>query len=295
MNTTYLMMAGLIGSAILMTVMPVFAQTDEALPLDVRAVVTSIEREQGTIANYYTITVDVTNTDTETLFVEVGYLWLDVGDAENDCLPYDATSIRPGQTKEMVGCFLTDASQGLAAISFVGIGRSDTQLGSHLLPFISGECQYTYSGTSCQAVQRITHLIEDVEVEPVQCVAPPAEPAQTEDMPSIGSAVYHRYINNVVLTFDTPVTLADDWHENIRVQTETETGGMVAVDGLSQYTKNLMPDGSQIVWLTLQYSDVVQPTSEITDIELRIAPGTIMYGDAEVLRTMLLPPVEVVP
>ena len=116
---------------------------------------------------------------------------------------------------------------------------------------------------------------------------------QTEAVPRIGSTAYHKYSDNIILTFDTPVTLADDWHENISVYAETRTGS-IDLDSLDVGARNLMPDDSTLVWLSLDYEGARQ-LNDVANITLRINPGTVTYGDNEALGTILLPRVTVVP
>lgn len=287
-----------------------FAQSDARTPVDITVKVTDVERVHGTLYDEWSFTVAVTNNHAHIVEVGIDAIYTDALNTATilpECPSPDANDryldtvlVSPGHTTTLSRCGIThiDAIPDLLEIAvWVDPSAYDTERSTHYVTTDKHLCNHIREFESSPACtnQSLSQLIRDIEPAPTQCEVPPAKPTQTENMPSLGSAVYHRYLNNIVLTFDTPVTLADNWRESIRVQTETETGGMVTVDGLDQYTKNLMPDGSQIVWLTLRYGDVMQPTSEITDIELRIAPGTVTYGDGNVLRTVLLPPVEVVP
>lgn len=153
-------------------------------------------------------------------------------------------------------------------------------------------CDLSPSDLTC-STHLITRLIRNIEPAPTQCVAPSTTPTQTETVPHIGSAAYHIYMDDIILTFDTPVTLADDWHENISIYAETESG-TIQLDGLDAGTRNLMSDGSHMVWLSLAYDDARQ-LNDVTNMTLRISPGTVTYGDNDALWTPLLPRVTVVP
>lgn len=288
---------------------PAFAQSDATVKI------TDVERVHGTLYDEWTFTVAVTNNHARILEIGIDVVYTDsfntvtilpeCPDPDTNDRYIETVLVSPDRTATLSMCVITqiDSMPDLFEIArWIG-PNADAERSTYYIatdPHLCNHIREFDSSITC-AVQSLTQLIRDIEPEPAQCAAPtepartePIEPSQLDNTPDIISAIYHRYMNNVVLTFDTPVTLSDGWHENLSVYTETGDGDMTA-DGLGQYARNIMPDGSQLVWLTLPYGDVMQPTNEITDITLRIAPGTIMYGDGDVLQTVLLPPVVVVP
>lgn len=297
MKTTYFVMASLIGLAYLMMVSPAFAQEiPEYLPLDVQATITSIEREHGIFVDRWTIEAEITNTGSETAWLDLGTIVAADSVVKNDCGSEFGQKTRAGATRTLTGCYTINSEDEPDYMSIYGFIETFRVAA---IPFERGACDWVLEGVRCLPLQDIGPLTIDIESEPVQCEMPdmsaveaPAVAIQT-DIPRIGSAAYHIYMKDIILTFDTPVTLADDWHESISVQAETETG-TVELDGLDARVHNIMPDGSTLVWLSLYYDDAKQ-LDGVTDMALRIGPGTFTYGDGDVLRTMLLPSVEVVP
>lgn len=282
-----------LAAAMLVAAAPAFAQSDDVVlnPLDVSAVVTDVVREHGVFVDVWTVTVDITNTDSQTLFLDVSHLWTDLDSVENNCEALDWTVLRPGQTKELTACFLVETELEATGISFYGYYRASQDVMIHLLPFTTGQCELAYEGVSCQRIQRIDRLIEDIEPEPVQCVAPPSTP--TDDAPTVGSAAYHTNLDDMILTFDTPVTLADGWQDSMSILATNGTDN-ITLDGLRSTTSNLMPDDSTLVWLSLSFSDYRQ-LDDITALTLSIDPGTITYDDGQTLGIRLNVPVALVP
>ncbi len=141
-----------------------YAQERGYTSLDVQAEVTHVSRELGTFADQWTFIVDIANTDTEPLLVDVGYLYLDDGSwAPTDCV--DRLELRPGQTGELVGCFRVGAGLEPVSIDFVGSSNKGDPIPVHALPFVRGECDAFADTVSCQSVQDIAGIIREVEHE----------------------------------------------------------------------------------------------------------------------------------
>ena len=269
---------------------PAFA-SDESLDLEVKVI--DVVRQHDQFADRLTFTVNVTNTGTTRHTIDninIHGIW----DREHLEFVSDTCvgsfSVRAGQTTELQLCFLVHPTHMPRALSFTELHVKHTRAVAkhqHILPFADDVCGVKLGITTCQKMQRIHDLIENVASEPEMCV-----PARSP-MPNLGNTAYHRYLHDILLTFDIPVTLADGWHENIRIYAETRTDS-IELDGLDMGALNLMPDDSTLVWLSLDYEDARQ-LNDVTNMTLRISPGTVTYGDGGVLRTVLLPPVKVVP
>jgi hypothetical protein len=276
---------------------PAFAQFNELTPMDITAEVINVERVHGVLLDEWTFTVEVTNNESHTIDVALAAVFLPTVEIMSDCPPppdyADYRELRPGRSVTLSLCvvgYYDMEPDSLAISGWLDQGVDPTS--RHFVAFDRSVCSDVVEyGMTC-SVQSITRLIRDIEPTPTQCEAPATTPAQT-DIPRLDSTAYHKYSDNIILTFDTPVTLSDGWHERINIHAETESG-TVEIDGLDTRARNLMPDVSYMVWLTLGYDDARQ-LNDVTSMTLHIEPGTVMYGDGDVLRTMLLPPVTVVP
>lgn len=291
-----MMTAALAVAMLVVAAAPAFAQEIEYEfgPLNIEALVNNVEREHGVFVDKWAFTVQAVNPGHKTVFVDVVGINTDFDYYENECPAELWVRMVPGQTVTLRGCFTIPENEFPVEMAILGDMPEDPRnlVRGAVLPFVPGGCVYAIDAETCLPTQNIDHLIEDIEVAPVQCAAPPTVPTQT-GVPRLSSTAYHKYSDYIILTFDTQVTLADGWHENIRISAETKSGP-VELDGLDEGARNLMPDGSTLVWLTLDFEDARQ-LNDVTSMTLRISPGTVTYGDGDVLRTMLLPQVEVVP
>lgn len=118
-------------------------------------------------------------------------------------------------------------------------------------------------------------------------------PIQAEGAPRIAYTAYHQCLHDIMLTFDAPATLADNWHEDISIYAQTESG-TIQLDGLGAGARNLMSDGSHMMWLSLAYGDTRQ-LNDVTNMTLHISPRTITYSNNDILGTPLLPRVVACP
>jgi hypothetical protein len=274
-----------------MSTIPSFAQESEIewVPLDVYLEVKDITHEHGIFVDRYTFIVDVSNQGSETLFVDLGIIFHDIGSEPNDCIRDEYYIIGPRQTLEITACYQIDDQLEPTAITAIGYSRTFgiNEFGEKVLPFIEGECMFTNSG-DCQNIQRIDRLIQDVHPEPMICEAPTTTPSTVNESntPQLLATAYHTIFGDLVLSFDESVTLVDDWHENIAILAETNNG-TIGLDGLDIGARNLMPDNSTVLWLSLDFDDVKQ-LDDITNITLHIRPGAITYGDGVTLQTATL-------
>ena len=270
-----------------MLVLPGFATGGgpaPAAPLPLDVVVTDVVRERGAFADRLTFTIIVTNNGNAVADVNAVELRDrgGFGAAPDRCL--GPVSIHIYETMQLKPCFTVGHAAVPEALAFSDVpmhddGR-DITARQHVLPFAAGQCGDGHAaGNSCQAVQDITGLIRDAEPEPAMCVPSPGA------APAVGSAVYHKYMSDIILTFDMPVTLADGWHENIAIYARAESGA-VRLDSLDAGGRNMVPGSSHLVWLSLDFGDA-QRLAGVTDMALRIAPGTIVYGDGNALESVV--------
>jgi len=108
----------------------------------------------------------------------------------------------------------------------------------------------------------------------------------------VGTAAYHIYINDLVVSFDGTVELAEGWRDHTTIRAET-ADGPVELDGLDGLTNNVMSPGS-MVWLALAFSDY-QHLRDATEMTLLMGPGTILYGDGETNTSEIVVGLELVP
>ncbi len=254
------------------------------IPLPLDAVVTDVVRERGVFADKLTFTLTVTNNGNAVADINSVDLWGqgESGAAPDRCL--GPVSIHTYETKQLKPCFIVEPAAVPAALAFNDVPTHDSgwsiTVRQHVLPFAGGQCGDGHAaGNSCQAIQRIAGLVRDAEPEPAVCAPPP------KAAPAVGSAVYHKYMSDIILTFDMPVTLADGWHENIGVYAQAESGA-VRLDRLDPGGRNMVQGSSHLVWLSLDFGDA-QRLAGVTDMALRIAPGTIVYGDGDALESVV--------
>lgn len=270
-------------------------------PLDIHVTVTDVVREHGNHTDRLTFTITLQNMGGKVISIEGIYLWDQSkrGSFTGSCVG-GTVYLMPTETRQIEPCFAVFPATTPKAILFVDESQEGTTHGArhiiqrHALPFASGVCGDGYvRDHSCQELQHIAPLIRNIEPEPIVCEAPAPAIDPAKDIPIINSAIYHRHLNYTILTFDTPVTLADNWHGNVSVLAETGSGA-VELDGLDAGARSLMPDSSTLVWLSLAYDDAKQLVG-VTNMTLRLGPGTIMYGDGLPLESMVVPQVMVVP
>lgn len=288
--------------ALVVLVTPAFAQSDEWIPMDITAEVTNVERVHGTLLDEWTFTVEVTNNEAYTIDVALQYVFLPTGDAMSDCPPApvyaEYVQLRPGRSTTLSLCVVGYYDMEPDSLSVDGWLDPDAiyPTSRHFVAFDLDVCNTVWNENDLTcSVQPIARLVHDVEPTPTQCVAPAPTPitTPTEGTPNLGSAAYHKYLNDIILTFDAPVTLVDNWYEHMVIYAETEDGA-IELDGLDAGGRSLMPENNTLVWLSLDYDDTRQ-LSGLTDMTLHIKPGTIMYGDGHSLASMLLPQVTAVP
>ena len=269
-------------------------------PLDMSVTVTDVVREHGNHTDRLTFTVTLQNTGSKVISIEAIYLWdqSKYGTTADSCV--ETVYLMPTETRQIEPCFAVFPATEPIALYFVDWGQLGTAYGvrslalQHVLPFASGECGEEYGhGHTCQAIQPIAALIRNIEPESMACDVPESATDPDKDVPNINSAVYHRHLNYTILAFDTPVTLADNWRGNVGVSADTESGA-IELDSLNAGARSLMPDNSTLVWLSLAYDDAKQ-LAGVTNMTLRLGPGTIMYGDGLPLESMVVPQVMVVP
>lgn len=159
-------------SSVIVLTMPTATYADNHyvfVALDVDAEVTKVVREHGIFADRLVITVDVTNRDTETLYLDLGIVAKTTDETltKNDCSGTDFARVSPGQTKEFVGCYVVHTNSGLMGIDVVGYGPSFaySEYGLHTLPFVTGWCEDLWDDASCQPMQPISHLTQHVYPE----------------------------------------------------------------------------------------------------------------------------------
>ncbi|MBI1657444.1 MAG: hypothetical protein IS632_01535 [Thaumarchaeota archaeon] len=269
--------------------------------LDIHVTVTDVVREHGNHTDLLTFTVTLQNTGGKVISIEGIYLWDQSkrGSFTGSCVG-GTVYLMPTETRQIEPCFAVFPATTPKAILFVDESQEGTTHGArhiiqrHALPFASGVCGDGYvRDHSCQTMQSIATLIRNIEPEPMVCDAPAPATEPVKDVPNINSAVYHRHLNYTILTFDTPVILADNWQGNMSVLAETGFGA-VELDGLDAGARSVMPDGSTLVWLSLAYDDAKQLVG-VTNMTLRLGSGTIMYGDGLSLESMVVSQVMVVP
>ena len=117
-------------------------------------------------------------------------------------------------------------------------------------------------------------------------------PRNNGDEPRAASAAYHIYMNDIIVSFDGMVELAEGWRDHTTILAENGTH-TIEVDGMHQNTRNLMSPGS-MVWLDLTYSDY-RDLKDATEITLRMGPGTILYGDGRTNAGEIVVGLELVP
>lgn len=280
---------------------PALAQSTGWIPMDITAEVTNIERVHGMLLDEWEFTVEVTNNEAYTIDVALQYVFTDPYDILSDCPPppeyADYVELRPGRSATLSLCVVGYFDMEPDSLAIEGWLDPDSTYATsrHILAFYRDACNQALDGLTC-STQSITRLIHDIEPESMQCVAPTPAPtgdAPTTHTPTIGTAAYHTYLDDMLLTFDMPVTLHDGWQDGMSILATNGTDN-ITLDGLVSTTRNLMQDGSTLVWLSLAFSDYTQ-LDDITALTLRIDPGTIMYGDGQTINTRLNVPVELVP
>ena len=225
----------------------------------------------------WTFSVRVTNNMASTITISPGLGYLSDFSIVSDCPPRslyaDDVAVRPDGSVSLSYCFVAyqDMESGSVTIDgWMDPAPSDYTTSRHFLGFDRDVCDsLLIDGMTC-SVQSITHLIRDVEPEPVQCEAPPQTPTVTDGMPDVGSAVYHTHIKDILVSFDGPVELAEGWRDHISILAENGTH-IIEVDGMHQNTRNLMSPGS-MVWPDLTYSDY-RDLMDAFEITHRMAPG----------------------
>lgn len=265
-----------------------FAQESEVelVPFYIHLEVTDILREHGTLFDKYMFTVDVTNQDVEILFLDLGILLFEDEFATNDCATDEWHVVNPGQTLEIVACYEGNAKHYPTAIQVHGHGESfDMDENSiHYLPFVRGECYYVRDDATCQDIQRINHLIEDVNPEPMMCEVSTAfgtpETVQPDtNTPQLLAAAYHTIFGDLVLSFNENITLADGWQDNITI------GGM----SIGERAKNLMDGTNSLAWISVYYT----AQKDIQDMELytvTIEPDTFLDADGNANDIIIMDP-----
>lgn len=251
-------------------------------PIELEAVVTSVIREHGIYADQMTFTVKVTNTGDSTTTIDVVDLWDDseYGVISDTCL--GTINIPPGETRRLKPCFVIHLTAAPTALTFNDVPVYDYGFGitikQHVLPFRGDMCGDEYTANnSCQAVQRINHLIRDIEPEPLMCEAPmttttqpadePADEADTQS-PQLMAAAYHKIFGELVLSFDENITLADDWQGNITI------GGVL----VGERASNRMVGESSLVWISVDYT-VKKELQDAHSQMVTIEAGTFLDAD----------------
>ena len=297
--TTYAVVATLVVLSLSVGMAPVFAQTEWEL-MNITAEVTGIERVHGTWVDEWSFSVLVTNNEARPMEIllrtpiHIDPSTYAIEDATL-CFPghLEPELVHPGHstTLQVCGIILSD----IRPIGIMIDGNTDVRdisgWGRHVLAFNKHTCSTVPDEVTC-AVQSVDHLIRDVEPEPVQCEAPAPTSTMTGGMPNVGSAAYNTILNDIVVSFDGPVELAEGWRDHMTIRAET-ADGPVDVDGLHRLTTNVMSPGS-MMWLALAFSDY-QEFQDVAQITLLMGPGTILYGDGRTNVGELVVGLELIP
>lgn len=291
-------MAITLATAAVVAATPAFAQSIEWTPMDITVEVIDIEVQRGQFADQWTFAVRATNNMPHEINLNLSpEAWTESGGYSAECPPItfsaDTNIVRPRQSVILSTCTITHSDLvNMDVTGWLDTDETGSPTSIHLLDFVFNPCDAVFDGATC-SYHNIDNVIREVASEPTQCVAPPSTPAPINDTPTIGSAAYHTYMADLILSFDMPVMLAEDWHENMSILATNGTDDIM-LDGLKPTTRSLMQDDSTLVWLSMSFSDYRQ-LDDITELMLRIDPGTILYGDGQALDIRLNVPVELVP
>ena len=236
---------------------PTFAQeTDyEYIPLDnITAEITNAEFERGIFVDKWVFETRVTNTGQENMFADLWQLETDYDFYENECPTESITTIRPGQTKTLHGCYIIEHEDQPISLTIGGHLRTDTYdvIRVAILPFTFDGCDFLLDifNINCLPRQNIDSVTQDLSIE-LQCVN--SESVATDNIPSVTTAIYHTGMNDIIVSFDEHVELIEGWRDHVTILAKTEDG-LISQDSLHNLTNNIMPTGN-MMWLTLSYSD----------------------------------------
>ena len=208
--------AALAALALSMSAGSAFAQSVDWAPMDITTKVTNVERVHGALLDEWTFSVMVTNNEARTLDIGLQVIFLASTDILVDCPPdsdyIETVKLRPGRSTTLSLCGVGYYDMEPVAIAIDGWFDPDSPDASsrHILAFERNICQYILDDMTC-SLQSITRLIRDVEPESVQCEAPPPA-STTNNMPNVTTAAYHTFMNDLVMSFDGTVELADVWN-----------------------------------------------------------------------------------
>ena len=201
---------------VVLACIPALAHGLEYEPLDVWMQVVDILTQQVDGEYMLIFTTYVTNTDSEPIFVSANSLgWNNGSFAQNVCNAAGDVRIAPGQTERVVGCFPNEYD--LNPVLIMITGRSEGSLPAHILPFVPGACDRVESlNMSCQQVQSVSHLGGHSMVQAT---------VYTSTAPPQGPVLEYAYYNpdHLVLVFDRPVYLGNDWERNIVVSSYNDS------------------------------------------------------------------------
>lgn len=274
-----------------------FTPTDELIPMDITVNVTDVERIHGSLFDRWMFTVSITNNNPQLIEVRLSTAIARNFEGAAYCPTFPgnlaSSVLAPSYTATHQLCVFTDSGEELIELDIDGKlpYTSDRWTSWHVLMVDSRQCENVPDNITCSA-QSIDHIIRDIEPEPVQCEAPSQTPTTTGGMPNVGSAAYNTILNDIVLSFDGPVELAEEWRDNMSIRAETADGS-VELEGLHRLTTNVMSPGS-MMWLALAFSDYLE-LRDATEITLLMGPGTILYGDGRTNAGEIAVGLELVP
>ncbi len=286
LGLTMLAVAGMVTTA--------YAQEYETIKVDIHAKVTDVHIEHGLFADWWYITVEVTNNNSDDIWVGISHVWLEdnygwltlgESDPESVCYWEETTPILDAGSKTTIlGCLpaAKDKTQAdVVALAFSGRVWSGYEWSdapfAHVLPVKPNGCDLKGDWQTCQSTQNIDRLIReaqreaDSDPEPMTCEVPTTTTTTTEpdtDQPQLVSAAYHTIFADLVLAFDEDVTLADGWQDSITV------GGI----SIGERARNHVDGASGIAWISVEYSAGLN-IRDVAPHTVIIEPGTFIDAD----------------
>lgn len=249
----------------------------------INAVVTDVVREQGTFVDKWTFTILVTNSGTDTILFDIGYLYVSEEDSDavyNDCHVDDWKRLRSGAQKTFEACYHLDKDAEPWFLGLYGYRATDPEFADQRqTEIVFDSIAYDYwNFPNPLPTQRISHIIEDIESETMTCEIPPTTittptpTPTTESLFTTSGIFYGSHLNIVTFNLGEAFTLIDGWQDHAMFVGMSNDDTIQHI--LSNTTHNVIDIPSNNAWLDLAFKDY-HALRGATDASLVLGVGTV--------------------